>query len=82
MSAANGNSSPLPCSAGVEWRPRDWALWPLVNWVRRIIGQPAIGDTVYAIHFAQPIVLQPGESMTVRIPLPNDQVDRTRKAGE
>ena len=69
--AASEGTSASPCSAGWEWRPRDWALWPLVNWVRRIIGQPAIGDTVYAIHFAQPIVLQPGESMTVSIPLPN-----------
>lgn len=80
--AASEGTSESPCSAGWEWRPRDLALWPLVNWVRRMIGKPAIGDIVYAIHFAQPITLQPGESMTVNISLPNASNEGRKHAPE
>jgi hypothetical protein len=72
--AASEGTSESHCSAGWEWRARDYGLWPMVNLARRLIGKPEIGDTVYAIHFDQPLVLQPGESATIRIPLPNPQV--------
>jgi len=75
---ASAGTSATAGSAGWEWHPRDWGFWPLVNWVRRMAGKGEIGDVVYSIHFDKPLVLQPGESMTLTMPLPNEKAEGFR----